>query len=180
MSGLMQNSTVSEETYIALSEIDARVRALSELYNLLYVSDSVIETHLDVYFSRILASLPFEENIQVETSLASLKIPVKIAISLGLILTELMTNIYRHAFPHSRTGVVRVSLRIDGDNGSIEVVDNGVGLPENFNPAQSSTLGMVMILALSRQIRGEYSFESQPQQGTRFMLRFPLRWASTG
>jgi two-component sensor histidine kinase len=80
------------------------------------------------------------------------------AIPLALIVNELVTNAFKHAYPRELLGKVRVILSNDDQDEFIklEVADDGVGLPEDFDPAAASddSLGMRMILSLAAQLGG--------------------------
>ena len=100
---------------------------------------------------------------------AELKISRVLAVPLGFIASELITNSIKYA-----KGKITVSLQTmpNGDC-ALSVSDDGPGLPEAFDPAATNGLGMKIIAALVRQIHGELNFaKGDHDQGTRFSVLF--------
>lgn len=97
------------------------------------------------------------------------------AIPAGLIVAELVANAFGHAFSDlARVGSLRIRLgAVETGKLEIEVRDDGAGLPQGFDPSMAETLGMVLIMSLSKQLRGEVTFSREGGTAARF--RFPLR-----
>lgn len=109
--------------------------------------------------------------LEVKTSRPVL-VPLAIAVPLGLILNELLSNALRHAFPGDRTGRIDVSLRQEPDGSMcVEVRDNGVGLPPGISFEEQRSAGLTIIRSLSRQLGADLSFDGA--QGTRVCLELP-------
>ena len=170
---LSANSSTSETTKSALNEIGSRVQAVSEIYDLLYTTDSVSEVQLDEYFTRIAASfLNLTENITLKQICDKLTVPVKNAIPIGIIITELITNSIKYAFSGNRKGTISLSLKKTKSGGVIKVTDDGEGLPEGFDISTIESLGLILVSGLTNQINGSFKIESK--NGTRCTLKFPL------
>ena len=90
------------------------------------------------------------------------------AISVGLIVNELVTNSFKHAFPDDRGGSVEVSLRSDAANWKLWVADDGVGCPAT----RQERLGSRLTRLLAAELGGSIEWE-QRQQGCAVVLRFP-------
>jgi two-component sensor histidine kinase len=85
--------------------------------------------------------------------------PQRIALPVGLIVGELVTNSLRHAHPTGVAGAIEVSCRGGGgEEIHIEVADDGVGLPESFDPRRAQTLGLKLVRAFAKQAGGRLSF----------------------
>ncbi|MBN1572693.1 MAG: PAS domain S-box protein [Deltaproteobacteria bacterium] len=100
-------------------------------------------------------------------------IPVTQAIPLSLILNELFTNAYKHAFGEGERGTLECTIR-ESDEGVITVVvkDNGVGLPEGFDINEVDGLGLRLVRNLVReQLMGDIFVESG-DSGTQFVIKF--------
>lgn len=93
---------------------------------------------------------------------------------LALILNETLSNAFEHAFPSGRSGSVTVRLALNEGIGEFEVRDDGVGLPEGFDPAIAPGLGLKILGVFAEQMRGELRLTGEPGKGTRFNLRFPM------
>ena len=94
-----------------------------------------------------------------------------IAVPLGLITSELISNAFKHAFKDIQEPMLNVSLDEIKDNEfSLIIEDNGVGLPSNFTIEDNNSLGMEIISALTSQINADITFSNNP--GARFEITF--------
>lgn len=93
------------------------------------------------------------------------------AVSLALLLNELVTNCIKHAFPAGGPGAVRVVLRPEGGGWLLEVADDGAGLPAGFDPLRAAGLGLRLVNALAEQTEGTLSFDGR--RGLRVRLTLP-------
>ncbi len=95
------------------------------------------------------------------------------AIPCGLILNELITNAFKHAFPAGRRGTIRVELaRTDGGRLRLVVADDGVGVPDGFALEDARSLGLRLIGTLARQLDAVLTVNRG--RGTSFALTFPV------
>jgi light-regulated signal transduction histidine kinase (bacteriophytochrome) len=78
---------------------------------------------------------------------------IRLAAPLALIAGELITNALKHGFPE-RDGRLTVTFVLDADTARLKICDDGVGLPEGFDPARSLSIGMKVVLGLVAQLRG--------------------------
>jgi len=92
------------------------------------------------------------------------------AVPIGLIVGETILNATNHAHPARVSGRIDVGCRRTGTDLFIEVADDGVGLPVNFDAAKGGGLGFEMVRALAKQLGATTSFESGPL-GLRFLLK---------
>ncbi len=94
-----------------------------------------------------------------------------IAIPLGLIVNELVTNSFKHAFPADASGEIFVELHKVKDGKYLLVVgDNGVGMPADFDIDRTSSLGLQLVQALAQQINSQVTVERE--KGTVFKIEF--------
>ena len=93
------------------------------------------------------------------------------AIPLGLIVNEVVTNSLKHAFTGRDTGTITLRLATRESSALLTVADDGSGLPPDFSFEQAPNLGMQLIWSLSRQLSGKASLETR--HGTIFSLDFP-------
>lgn len=88
---------------------------------------------------------------------------LEVAIPLGLILNELISNCLKHAFPNHRSGQILVTLERNLDGVlKLSVDDNGVGLPESFDWEKCPSLGMKLIKILTEQMHAELTLRRRP------------------
>lgn len=91
-----------------------------------------------------------------------------ISVSLGLVVTELVINALKHAFPDQRKGLITVDYHADGQEWSLEVSDNGVGMPATALQVKPG-LGTGIVEALSNQLDAEITV-SDAMPGTRVAI----------
>jgi len=103
--------------------------------------------------------------------------PAEIATALVLVLTELVQNALEHAFPESRSGRVDLSAARHRGELVVRVIDDGVGLPADFDAESAERLGMQIVRTLvSAELNGAVSFEPDAEtgSGTVAKLTMPL------
>jgi two-component sensor histidine kinase len=89
------------------------------------------------------------------------------AVSIGLIVTELVINALKHAFPDSdRPGRIIVGYELDEHNWRLTVADNGVGMPDVKPSTKRSGLGSTLIKALAHQLEAQEEIKSGPNGTT--------------
>jgi two-component sensor histidine kinase len=98
-----------------------------------------------------------------------------VAVPVGLLVNELVTNAYKYAYPTGGEGEVRIRGPRQGEERySIEVADSGQGLPPEFDMNRAgASLGMRVISTLAKQLDGELTVGSAGP-GARFVVYFPL------
>ncbi|MES2762371.1 MAG: sensor histidine kinase [Bacteroidota bacterium] len=170
---LKLNDDLHEDAKNVLLESRNRVRSMALIHNRLYNSDNLTDVNFEEYarelITEINSSYPAIANsVVINTNINDVSINVNAAIPCGLILNELLTNCYKHAFTGKKEGQVEVSFVKENDEYKLIVKDNGSGLPLDYNRKQS--LGVTVIEALSEQLDGTYNYLSH--NGTCFELKF--------
>jgi two-component sensor histidine kinase len=172
---LKMNDDLHEDAKNVLLESRNRVRSMALIHNRLYKSDSLTDVNFNEYIqeliSEIVSSYPTISNtIKVKTDITSVSLNVNAAIPCGLILNELLTNCYKHAFKEKLDGEIFVSFSSENNYYKMRVKDNGSGLPADYNKKQS--LGVTVIEALTEQLDGKSKFVDD--HGTHFELSFKI------
>jgi PAS domain S-box-containing protein len=163
----------SDEAMELARRIRDRVQSVSNLYDILYRVGETQTIRLDHYLHEIARSLTssylaHSDRIVLEMNPVDIKSDVKIAAAIGLILNEIITNALKYAFPGNTRGKVEITMEDTGKKISITISDNGVGLPEKINLAESKGLGMQIITMLTKQINGSLEITGNP--GTVYRL----------
>jgi two-component sensor histidine kinase len=99
------------------------------------------------------------------------ELPIEVALPCGMLVSELVTNAYKYAFPNQRAGTIEIELFRYPTHAAIAVRDTGVGLPASFNPQQSTSFGWRLIQSLAGQIGGTLTV--LPGAGTKVQVDFP-------
>ena len=153
-----------------------RISSMALVHEELYRSGDLGRVDLREYLERlapkVVQSLRGEKNLELSRQLASCLLPLDKAIPFGLLVNELLTNAVKHGFAGRDSGTIRVMTEVEGGLLRAVISDDGVGLPEGFHPEATKSLGMQLVVQLTRQLRGALTFGSE--QGTVFRLSFPL------
>ena len=104
-------------------------------------------------------------------NVAPVSLPLQSAMPCGLIVNELISNALKHAFPNGDGGEVRIDLSTEPGNVVVlSIADDGVGLPDDLEPAEATSLGMQLVTLLADQLGGQLvTHRAKP---TRFVLSF--------
>jgi two-component system, sensor histidine kinase PdtaS len=154
-------------------DITRRIWAIGQVHNQVYGSPELGEVNLAEYLSRLTDNVatgfaPDLSRIQVRQDFAPLTVDLDTALPVGLLVVELLTNAFKHAFADGRAGEIDLRLTTQSDVATLVVRDNGVGLPPQ--PAGAS-MGLSLVQALVHQIDAQLKTESTP--GACFILTFP-------
>ena len=113
----------------------------------------------------------------VALSLTPMLIQTDRAVSVGLIVNELVSNALKHGFPGQQTGQVEVNIREHEDNWvELSISDDGEGIPRDLDIARTDSLGLQLVNLLAQQLHGQ--LDIRRAKPTRFSLRFQLGTAS--
>ena len=161
-----------------LTECLCRVRSMALIHESLYRSKDFAEIDFADYTETLVYDLfnvysvdPGRINVRMDLQDASLGIDK--AISVGLIINELVSNALKYAFPESRDepGVVTISMAKQGDEMEISVQDNGIGLPADFDVDNLDSCGLEIVRTLAEdQLEG--AFHISRTNGSTFTIRF--------
>lgn len=146
------------EAIAALRASQSRVRSIAAFHEGVYQIHDLAHVDMDRYFSDLTRSLSVTygssgDGVSTRIDAAGVVLSANLAIPCGLIVNELVTNAFKHAFPGGR-GAIDVSLKRDADRLTLRVADDGVGLPAGFDRAGLCSLGLELVETLSEQIGG--------------------------
>lgn len=162
----------------ALLESRNRIRSIALVHEKLYSSKNLATIQMADYIPSLLAYLLESQNsqatVQVRTNINQSSIDINRALPCGLIINEVVSNSFKHAFPAGRTGTIEIGFGISSTNTYRLVVrDDGIGLPENLDLNELSSLGLTLVTNLTRQLRGNLQIQSDRDQGTEISVEFP-------
>jgi PAS domain S-box-containing protein len=163
---LQSGYTHDEPTLKILQESQDRIRSMVMVHESLYRTDNLEAVEFGEYavaLSEHLVrtySLP-SVKIQLRTDVETVRLNIALAVPCGLILTELITNAMKYAFPSEQGGEIRLAVHQNEEGTFILCVsDNGVGLPPDLVVENAPSLGLRMIRALTRQLDGQFELTS--------------------
>ncbi len=164
---LQSENHSSPEIKAALKETINRIRTIALLYENLLRSEHPDRIKLNHYLEKV-ATHTFllynqtERKIRIKTDLDEILVPISVAHPCGLIVSEIVANIMKHAFPDRDEGMIEISLKKKPYGlVSLNICDNGRGLPENFGTASQDSFGWQIIKDLVAQLDGTIAWKSE-------------------
>ncbi|MGY4720372.1 histidine kinase N-terminal domain-containing protein [Naumannella cuiyingiana] len=168
----------SPEARAALAEAMSRVAAIAVVHETLSQSyDEVVD--FDEVADRVLrmvadVSRASRSDVRVLREGSFGRVPATVATPLSLVVTELCQNAIEHGFG-DLPGTVLVRPRTDAGELTVEVCDDGQGLPSDFDPSAGQSLGLSIVDTLVRDLGGSFVLEQNPAgQGSRAVVRVPV------
>jgi two-component sensor histidine kinase len=161
-----------------LSEAHAKIYTMSLIHSQLYQSERFdqvsMERHTRELFSHLSTLYSKDKRIVPKIQIADLRLPVTQAIPCALILNELVSNAFKYAFNGRSEGSLGISMERNADNRiSIEIRDDGVGIPENIDIDKTNSLGLKLVRNLvRRQLKGELTIKQE--YGTIISISFKI------
>lgn len=173
----MQMASVTDSAArAALMETQGRIAAIGQIHRRLYTSDDVrfvdIDTYLEGLVEELEGALKGEGRPHpIALAAEAVQLATDKAVSLGMLVTELVTNAYKYAYPDGAEGGIRISLvRGEADHVMITVEDDGIGWSGHGTP-RGGGLGSKIINAMARILGTPIEFDPT-HKGTRIILRF--------
>ncbi|HEY3273281.1 MAG TPA: CHASE4 domain-containing protein, partial [Methanocella sp.] len=144
-----------------LADSRNRIKSMALIHERLYGSNNLSSIDFSEYIASLLSHLSSSYGVNngritVRTDIESLSLNIDIAIPLGLMVNEIVTNSFKHAFPGETPGEISVTLhRVNDGKYRLTVGDNGVGMPADFDIERTTSLGLQLVQALSQQTNSE-------------------------
>jgi len=153
-----------------------RVRSMALIHEKLYQSDDLNRINLKEYVDGIVENVYIayggdKEKVSVTSDIQDIYISLEKGVPCGLIINELITNCYKHAFPQDKKGEIRVSVRYESNNYILTVSDNGIGMPGDFSMGRLTSLGIQLVSILTDQLKGTINISAG--NGTTIKIVFP-------
>jgi len=144
----------------AIQESQNRVHVMALIHQKLYQSDRLATIPMAEYIEEIvdylLVTFARQDSVRKQIEVMPINLDVILAVPLGLILNETVTNSLKYAFPAGQKGTIRIELlELTNQSFLLTIRDDGVGFPPDLNPNRSRTLGMSLIRGLSKQLGGK-------------------------
>ncbi len=174
---LQASSTSDSRSLEGFQESQDRIRSMFLIHEQLYRAPDLEAIHMRSYLELLAGNLSRShlersERIGLRVEVEDLSLDLDRALSCGLIVNELVTNAFKHAFPEDARGEIRVLCRrAPAGRILLEVSDDGRGLEGAPGREAAHSLGMSLVEALTRQLRGR--LERNGQSGASFRIEFP-------
>jgi two-component sensor histidine kinase len=163
----------------ALQQARERVQAVMLVHRRLYTSDEVGAVAIDKYLGALAEELQTSVSAtdlghRIEVTADPLRVAPDKAVSVGVIVNELVTNALKYAFPAGTAGLIRITLAKQSEtNAVLTVEDDGIGYSTESTTPKGTGLGTLIIGAMAKTLQGTVERESA-ESGSRTVLSFPL------
>jgi len=173
----LQAFTVKDQAaQAALREGRARVQSMSLIHQSLYRKDNLTGVNVKEYLQQLCESLLAtyqlrRQHIQLRTDIAPITLDVDSIVPLGLIINELLTNIFKYAFPQEQQG--RIDIRIVENEQGLEllVCDDGVGIANPADLLAGNSFGYQLIQAFQHKLNADLEVKSEDGTQVRLLIR---------
>ncbi|MBN1327296.1 MAG: PAS domain S-box protein [Candidatus Cloacimonetes bacterium] len=166
----------SDEIKEIFRDVNLKIQTMSLVHKKLYQSRDLSEIDLKDYIEDLAELLADSftlaaEKVTFRLDLENILITMDTAIPLGLILNELISNIFKHAFPEQLKGEIFIGLHLDEQNFiNIRVEDNGIGIPADMDLRKESPMGLnIVITLIESQLKGQVKYRSE--NGLKWQIR---------
>jgi PAS domain S-box-containing protein len=179
VSGLLQLQMYETDNPLlrdTLEESERRIQTMALIHEQLYNSESLGNISCDKYIGDLVETIRntigSAQDVNVKTDIESIELDIERAVPFALLVNEVVTNSFKHAFDGQGDSTNTIAIRITEDNGQVhaQLRDNGKGLPDDLQPEISDTLGMNLIDNFAQQLEAEWEIGSD--DGTYVQLRF--------
>ena len=177
----MQSRSVKDEgTANILTESKNRINAMALIHSQLYESEDLSEINIKVFIDKLLLELiqtyqDQDKRITQIVDVVEYPLPISIAVPIGLIINELLTNAIKHAFTDRTEGEIKVILNTPAEGKiNLTISDDGTGLPEGLDINTTRTLGLRLVkILVEDQLMGNIQIISE--KGTTFIIEFEIQ-----
>ncbi len=150
-----------------------RLDSIATVHELIYKAKSYSHINFKEYLNQIIDHISDSYNsikhIKIIKGITEMDVDISAAIPLALIVNELITNAYKHAFTNKKEGTIEVSLLENNKQVFLIIKDNGHGFDKTIVPKNS--IGMDILGGLIEQINGTCNLTSN-EKGTQFKISF--------
>lgn len=176
----LQSAQIEDQNILnAMEESQHRVQSMSMIHQKLYMGENLAAVEMKDYFRNlseyIVDAFGAKEQITVDVVMKKFELDVDMAIPIGLIVNELLTNSLKYAFPDKQKGTIRISLLEKGSILQLDVVDNGIGMGMT-DEVKGTGFGSQLIELLTKQLDGKMVLNTK--EGTSVSIQFQLSKAA--
>ncbi|MEL7832643.1 PAS domain S-box protein [Fodinibius sp. Rm-B-1B1-1] len=177
VSGLLQLQMYESDDPVihdTLEESERRIQTMALIHEKLYNSDSLGHISCDSYIGDLVETIRntigSDQEVEVCLDIEDIELDINRAVPFALLVNEAVTNSLKHAFEGAEGNQITIHISKENEYIGAQISDNGKGLPDDFSPEESDTLGMNLIDNFARQLDATWSLKSN--QGTSLTLEF--------
>ncbi len=170
----------SEDIYVKeiLNDSMSRIASVSVLHDYLYRSANINMVNIQLYIFKVTEHirkilLSKSDKIKIIRNIDVFEVNSGLAIALGLVLSELVTNAVKYAFRNRKEGTIKIELKKQDGNIHLKISDNGTGIKQKIDLKAAPSLGLQIVYSLVAQYHG--SIDYKVDKGTEFVIILPLK-----
>lgn len=165
----------NDQVKTILKENVSRVKSMALIHQMLYEQNNFLEIDFGMYLKKLSDGIgvnyrSMNDHINTEIDAPGIRFDISHAVPIALIVNELITNAYKHAYNRQETFTIKVSAIREHNINTIIVSDNGIGLPNNFDIDKTTGIGLNLVKGLIDQLGGELI--TRQNDGTSFIVKF--------
>lgn len=172
----LEARAATEGESVALARLASRIDALTVLYRTLSAEDAGDDVDLGQYLADVAAAVMAANattDIECDVEVACCPLSINVAMPVGLLVNEMLTNALKYAFTGRKAGVLKVICKLEGERVTVVVSDDGVGIGEAVVWPSPRKLGALILQTLKENAKNvQFDVVSMPGQGTFFTLMF--------
>ncbi|MCB0174699.1 MAG: PAS domain-containing protein [Anaerolineae bacterium] len=159
-----------------LEECQSRIQAMALVHQTLYYSEYLSRINSSDYLHNLVNQLHAVyvgrlNNISLNLDIQDLSFQIDTALYCGLIISELVSNALKHAFPDNQPGRIQIQLRAEKKQVTLIVADNGIGFTADLDRIHPESLGLLLVDTFVKQLEG--ALVQLPGKGAIFQISFP-------
>ena len=152
-----------------------RIHSMALIQSRIFQTGDFENINLPSYVSGIVANLISTNNvspgkIRIKYNIDDIKMNINMATPCGMIISEILSNSIRHAFPDEMKGNISISFSVYEDQYSLVIADNGIGFPDDVDIKSNKSIGFILINTLITQLKGKLTINSN--KGTETIITF--------
>jgi PAS domain S-box-containing protein len=171
----LQSSFVQDTTTLnILQESRNRIRSMAIIHENLYKTEDLSSINFGEYLHNLavnlISSYRISEEILLNSEVQDVDLVLDQAIPCGLLVNEIISNSLKYAWGENEKGTITLKLSQSNGRVELEIGDDGVGLPDDFENLQDETLGLQLVLTLAEQLDAE--LQVSREKGTNYLVKF--------
>lgn len=173
----LQAEFLKDDALKAIENSQHRIYAMSLIHQKLYDAENPniidLSSYIPELVSYLRSSFDMDTRVGYELTIAPLVVDISVAIPLGLIINEAVSNSNKYAFPPESThNIISIAVSQADEDILVNIADNGVGMTVNDDTSRADSLGLKLIRGLCRDLNA--AFDIKNENGVHINIRFPL------
>jgi len=178
---LQSRNVHDPEALRIIEEGKERIRAIALIHNQLHLNNDSACVEMGAYLNKLISQMgesfsSYNKVIEVKVNVEEIDLAIDYAVPVGLIMCELLSNSYKHAFKDRKEGLIEIELKNNPEkklNYELLVKDNGVGYNGKTDFLEQSSTGVEIVSAFIQQLDAEYSYTNDGE-GFGLFIQFAI------